>query len=99
MSAFGDIWYLTAAPPSKDPLMDRTCELIRRGRVIALKRADGYYLGQHTNIAAGRDVAIWGWRAAALHFDSLGMAFAIAPYFKARVVSFRVGVDEEYNHV
>ncbi len=72
-------------------LTERTCQLINRHRVIALKRADGWYLGQHTNIAAGLDAAHWSWRPDALHLDDLELAFLLAPYFGCKVVSFCVG--------
>ena len=69
-------------------LMARTCRLIERGGHILLKRADGYYLHQHTNIAAGTDSAVWGRRAVALEIDELGLAFLLAKYFECRVVTY-----------
>ncbi len=69
-------------------LMDRTCEIINRGGVILLKRADGWYLGQHTNISAGYGDAAWGCRLYSMHVDNLELAFALAKYFECKVVSY-----------
>lgn len=67
--------------------MDRTCKIIERGGFILLKRGP-WYLHQHTNLAAGFDSAVWGTRAAAMHFDSIDWAFIVARYFESRVVSW-----------
>ncbi len=69
-------------------LMSRTCEIIRRGGLIFLKRADGYYLHHHTNIAAAFDAAVWGQRTCALEIDTLELAFLLAPYFECKVVVY-----------
>ncbi len=69
-------------------LMDRTCKGIERGGYIILKRSDGWYLHQHTNIAASYDRAEWGLRESALHIDTLELAFLLAPYFECKVVTY-----------
>lgn len=70
-------------------LMDRTCRIIDRGGYILLKRRDDWYLHQHTNVVAGYDAAIWGRREAALHIDTIELAFILVQYFNdCRVVVF-----------
>ncbi len=70
-----------------EKLMDRTCRIIDAGGYIVLKRGE-WYMQQHTNIAADFDSAVWGTRRAALHFDTLEMAYLLAPYFECRVVVY-----------
>ncbi len=67
-------------------LMERTCRIIKRRGRILLKSSEGWYLGQHTNIAAGFDSAVWAWRPAALEIDTLELAFLLAPFFECKVV-------------
>ncbi len=66
-------------------LMDRTCKIIEKNGRILLKNREGWYLQQHTNIAAGFDAAVWGRREAALEIDTLELAFILAPYFECKV--------------
>ncbi len=73
--------------PYNEALMDRTCCLIERGGYILLKR-DKWYLHQHTQIAADFNSAVWGTRDAAMHFDTLELAFLLAPYFECKVVTY-----------
>lgn len=70
-----------------EKLMERTVALIRAHRRIYLKRQDGWYLGQHTNIAAGIDEAQWSNAGGALEIDNLKWAFAIAKLYRCKVVS------------
>ncbi len=91
MSAFDaidDLWFGRQAKRDRNRFGDRTCEIIQKHGYILLKRADGWYLHQHTNLAAGFDSAVWGQRESALHFDSLEWAFIAADYLECKVVSF-----------
>ncbi len=76
------------ADARKERYMDRTCEIIERHGFILLKRNNGWYLHQHTNLASGFDAAVWGTRPAALHIDSLEWAFVLAKHYEAKVVSY-----------
>jgi hypothetical protein len=71
-------------------LTERTCKLIRQGKAIVLKRADGCYLHQWTLIQAGPDNANWSEkRELAMEVFSLEWAFAIAPLYKCKVYSYK----------
>ncbi len=65
---------------------DRTCEIIEKGGVILLKLKSGWYLQQHTSLAAGYDSAVWGWRPAAMQFHELDWAFIVAKQYECKVV-------------
>jgi len=66
----------------------RSIALIKENRQILLKKCDGTYLHQWTNIAAGPDNANWTTRhQLALEFFNLEWAFAIAPLYDCKVVS------------
>jgi hypothetical protein len=69
----------------KCDLMTRSCRIISKGGEFYLKGADGWYLGAHTNIAAGPDKADWSKRDR-LPFHNLEWAFAIAPLYDCKVV-------------
>lgn len=70
-------------------LMDRTCQLIKRGCSIYLrKKGDTWYLHSWTNIAAGWDKASWGKREDALEICNLEWAFALARLYRCKVVSY-----------
>lgn len=71
----------------RERLRDRTCAIIDRDGIILLKRGP-WYLGQWTNVAAGREGEDWGWRHGALGFSDLEIAFAVAPVYDAKVVVF-----------
>jgi hypothetical protein len=71
-----------------EKLTERTCKLIREGKYLILKRNDGWFLHQWTNIAAGWDKAEWGRANVALEIFDLKWAFAIAPLYKCRVYSY-----------
>lgn len=73
----------------KERLTSRTCDIIKRGRIIVLKKGP-WYLHQHTSIPSGLDGAKWGWRASAMEFDNLEWAFAIAPLYGATVFSVKI---------
>lgn len=67
-------------------LTQRTIAIIKKGGRIVLKRADGCYLGQWTNIAAGPDKADWSSNnKIALEIFNLLWAFTIAPLYKCKV--------------
>lgn len=67
-------------------LEQRTIDIIKKHGRIVLKRADGCYLGQWTNIAAGPDKADWSNHSRfALEIFSLLWAFTIAPLYKCKV--------------
>lgn len=69
----------------------RTVKLIERGRRILLKKADGAYLHQWTNIAAGPDECHWtSLPSLALEIFNLQWAFAIAPLYKCKVYSVKL---------
>jgi hypothetical protein len=68
-------------------LMNRTCRIIEDDGYILLKRGE-WYLHQHSRIAADFDSAVWGCRAAAMHFDTLELALLLAPYFECKVVTY-----------
>lgn len=71
-------------------LTDRTCKLIREHKIILLRRGDGAYLGQHTCVQAGPDMAHWTyWRACAMDVFNLEWAFAIAKLYGCKVYSFK----------
>lgn len=70
-------------------LDDRSLQLIKDGKIIVLKRNDGWYLHQWTNIAAGPDAARWGLRGVALEMFSLEWAFVIAKLYKCKVFSVK----------
>lgn len=70
----------------KKDLTQRTVDIIVKGGRILLKRKDGWYLGQWTNIAAGPDEAHWARKRAAQEFHNLKWAFVIAPLYGCTVV-------------
>lgn len=75
-------------PTVQQILTERTCKLINDGKRILLKRKDGTYLHQWTNIAAGPDSAHWtGHKNLALEIFCLRWAFALAKLYKCKVVS------------
>lgn len=75
------------SPSGKErELLNRTLKIIERGGVILLKRKDGWYLGQWTNIAAGPDKADWSKRKNALEMFNLKWALTIAPLYGCEVV-------------
>lgn len=76
-------------------LTERTCELIRKGRSIVLKRKDGHYLGQHTCIQAGPDSVHWtAWPGLAMDMFNLKWAFAIAPLYGCKVFSRKIKTNK-----
>lgn len=70
----------------KGMLEKRTIDIIKKGGRIVLKRANGCYLGQWTNIAAGWDKADWTYQSkTALEIFNLLWAFTIAPLYNCKV--------------
>lgn len=63
----------------------RTIKIIERDGRIVLKRSDGFYLSNWSNIAAGWDKASWSSKRNAMEIFNLEMAFALAPLFKCKV--------------
>lgn len=72
-----------------EQLTERTCKLIKQGFCIYLKKKkEDWYLHAWTNIAAGWDKAQWGRLNNALEIMDLKTAFAIAPLYGCKVVSY-----------
>jgi len=67
-------------------LQRRSLDILKKDGKIVLKRGDGCYLGQWTNIAAGPDEAHWTMLSnKALEMFNLLWAFTIAPLYKCKV--------------
>jgi hypothetical protein len=91
-----------AMNPRSEKLSQRTIKLIERHRVIVLRKdnmnseAKNWYLGQHTNIAAGPDYASWvSHPNSALEFHNLEWAFTIAPLYNCKVVTVKKSLKKK----